>query len=401
MSEIDHETPYSNLSPDEILTAIEAAGYRCDGHLLALNSYENRVYQIGLDDGSKIIAKFYRPDRLSDAAIAEEHTFMAELADAELPCVAPLRAESGETLLHHGGYRFALFPRQGGHAPNLESEDNLRVLGRTLARMHRVGRSGKFEHRPKFSVERLGIQSRDYVLAHDFVPEELIDAYSSVTTHLLNADQPMSHCRCRAAFTAIAIPATCCGATTRHTSSTSTIPSWDRAVQDLWMLLSGERDEQTRSLAKLLEGYEMFLAFDLRELALIEALRTLRIMHHAAWIARRWNDPAFQLGFPAFGGMRYWSEHVLHLREQQSPRSTNRRWRRSDRQRPLSQSARRLVRLRARPGLRIAQRSARAMPVLSLLRRVFEIAQRLRAFLGTGQRSPASRAAMKWVGNSR
>jgi Ser/Thr protein kinase RdoA (MazF antagonist) len=311
------EAPYATLGPDQILTAIEASGYRCDGHLLALNSYENRVYQIGLEDGAKIIAKFYRPERLSDAAILEEHAFLAELTAHELPCIAPLRATDDATLHRSAGFRFALFRRQGGHAPNLESADNLRVLGRTMARIHQVGRAGRFRHRPKFTVERLGTESRDFVLEHDFVPAELTDAYASVTTHLI--DRIAAH----------ALPAQgrihgdCHPGNVLWRDDAPHFVDFDDtvmgpAVQDVWMLLSGEREEQTQALAKFLEGYETFLPFDLRELALIEPLRTLRIMHHAAWIARRWHDPAFPLGFPMFGSMRYWSEHILHLREQQA-----------------------------------------------------------------------------------
>jgi Ser/Thr protein kinase RdoA (MazF antagonist) len=316
MSDSDNsETPYANLGPDQILTAIEACGYRCDGHLLALNSYENRVYQVGLDDGTKIIAKFYRPQRLSDAAIREEHTFLAELTASELPCIAPLPGPTGTTLLTHESFRFALFPRQGGHAPNLESEDNLKVLGRTMARIHRVGRSARFRHRPPFTAARLGAESVDFVLTHGFVPAELTDAYTSLTSHLLERIATQT------------IPANgrihgdCHPGNVLWREDAPHFVDFDDtvmgpAVQDLWMLLSGERDEQTRSLGHLLEGYETFLEFDLRELALVESLRTLRIIHHAGWIARRWHDPAFPQAFPGFGNMRYWSEHVLFLREQ-------------------------------------------------------------------------------------
>ena len=255
-------------------------------------------------------------ERLTDAAILEEHTFLAELADAELPCVAPLRTESGETLLQHDGYRFTLFPRQGGHAPNLESEENLRVLGRTMARIHRVGRSGRFKHRPKFTVERLGVESKEFVLQHDFVPDELIDAYTSVTTHLLDANRSDSaagrwaHSR-RLPSRQRAVARRCAAfrRLRRHRDGTGGAGSVDAAFG---------RTRRTNAFARKTARRlrDVSRSSTLRELALIESLRTLRIMHHAAWIARRWNDPAFQRGFPAFGGMRYWSEHVLHLREQ-------------------------------------------------------------------------------------
>ncbi len=293
-------TPYDSLTPDVILAAIEGTGVQCDGHLLALNSYENRVYQVGIEDGSKLIAKFYRPGRLTDDAIIEEHTFTHELLAAEIPVVAPLRTTTGDTLRRFEEHRFALFPRQGGHAPDLERGDDLMVLGRTLGRIHMVGAAGRFAHRPHFDCERLGHDSRAFVLDHGFIPNELEAAYASLTSDLLRRiDRLEIPTRLRI-----------------HGDVDFDDTVMGPAVQDLWMLLSGERDERTHSLRKVLEGYETFVEFDDAELVLIEPLRTLRIMHHAAWIARRWDDPAFPLAFPAFGTVRYWSDHILHLREQ-------------------------------------------------------------------------------------
>jgi Ser/Thr protein kinase RdoA (MazF antagonist) len=309
------ETPYETLTPDLILEAIDATGHRSDGHLLALNSYENRVYQVGLEDGSKIIAKFYRPGRFSDAAILEEHAFVIELEADELPCVAPVVDAAGATLHHHGGHRFALFPRKGGHAPDLERGDDLEVLGRTLARIHQVGARQRFEHRQSLSVERLGSESRRTLLEGGFVPLELEDAYTTVSAHLLERLHGLAlDGRQR-------IHGDCHPGNILWRDDNPHFVDFDDcvmgpAIQDLWMLLSGEREDRTRALRKLLAGYETFVEFDDRELALIEPLRTLRIMHHAAWIARRWHDPAFPRAFPAFATMRYWSEHVLHLREQ-------------------------------------------------------------------------------------
>lgn len=308
-------TPYDQLSPDTLLDAVEANGWRCDGSLLALNSYENRVYQIGLEDAAPIVGKFYRPGRWSDDQILEEHAFTAELAAHDLSCVAPLEGPNGATLFHSGGFRFALFPRQGGYPPDIERDENLTILGRSIARIHAVGSARPFRFRLPLTVDRFGHASRRWLLEHDFIPAELVDAYSTLTVDLLSRidDLPMP--------AALRIHGDCHLGNVLWRDDVPHFVDFDDAmmgpaIQDLWMLLSGDRQDRLRQLDKILKGYADFMTFDARELRLVEGLRTLRIMHHAAWIARRWDDPAFPLAFPSFNTMKYWSEHVLDLREQ-------------------------------------------------------------------------------------
>ncbi|MEZ5560681.1 MAG: serine/threonine protein kinase [Pseudomonadales bacterium] len=315
----DHDpadAPYAGLSPSLILDAIEHTGALPSGSLLELNSYENRVYQIELDDGSFVVSKFYRPGRWDDAQILEEHAFTLELADAELPVVAPL-VRDGTTLFEHQGFRFAVYPRQGGHAPNLEVEADLRVLARTLARIHAIGAISRFRHRPALTLERLGSDSRDFLLGSELLPAELREAYASVTAHLLERLTP----RLQHMQRDTRIHGDCHPGNLLWRGETPHFVDFDDCVngppvQDLWMLLSGERDEQQRQIDVLLGAYELFHHFDAATLQLIEPLRTLRIMHYAAWIGRRWHDPAFPRAFPWFGTARYFSDHILTLREQ-------------------------------------------------------------------------------------
>ena len=310
---------YQALGPDEILSAIESEGWPCDGRLFALNSYENRVYQVGLEDGGFIVAKFYRPERWSDAAIAEEHQLAGELADIEIPVVAPLANPASRTLLQRGPYRFALFPYRGGRPPNLEDPSHLEQLGRFLARAHRVGATRKFEARPELNVETFGIEARRFLLTHGWIPSDLVAAYESLTEYLL--DKIAAKFDALAPVRRLRLHGDCHPGNILWTDEGPHIVDLDDArsgpaVQDLWMFLSGDRADQSSQLHHLLEGYSQFNEFDARELLLIEPLRTLRLMHYYAWLARRWSDPAFPRAFPWFGTQRAWEEHVLHLREQ-------------------------------------------------------------------------------------
>jgi Ser/Thr protein kinase RdoA (MazF antagonist) len=312
------DTPYANLSPEAVLDALETAGFRCDGRMLALNSYENRVYQIGIEEGDPVVAKFYRPGRWTDAAILEEHAFALELAAQEIPVVAPL-APGGLTLHSHGGFRYAIFPRRGGRWPELGNTDEREWVGRFLGRIHRVGRAGRFLQRPRMNLEELGRKARDFVLDGDWMPDYLADKYYDVTEQLLGDVEA------RAAdwggATLGRIHGDCHRGNILWTDAGPHFVDLDDcqtgpAIQDLWMLLSGGQPQMRSEMRDLIAGYEQFMPFDRSELALIEPLRALRMIHYSAWLARRWHDPAFPKAFPWFAEPRYWEDHYRALDEQ-------------------------------------------------------------------------------------
>ncbi len=315
----DADPPFAGLTPDRILDALEGLGLPCDGRLLALNSYENRVYQVGIDDGAPVVAKFYRPARWSDAAILEEHGFVAELAAREIPAV-PALAFAGKTLHLHAGFRFAVFERRGGRAPELSDRATREWLGRFLGRIHAVGATADYRQRPTLDIASFGEEPRDWLLAHDFIAPDLLPAWRSVVDQALDG---VRRCFARAgAVRRLRLHGDChIGNVLWAEAGGPHFVDFDDsrmgpAVQDLWMLLSGEAEEMSRQLADLLAGYRRFMDFDRRELFLVEALRTLRLIHYSAWIARRWDDPAFPAAFPWFDSPRYWQDRILELREQ-------------------------------------------------------------------------------------
>lgn len=311
------ETPFAGLSPERVLDAASSVGLDPDGRLFALNSYENRVYQLGTPEGMRVL-KFYRPARWSDAQILEEHRFTAELAAAELPVAAPLTV-SGQTLLRYQEFRFAAFPFLRGWAPELDAPEARQLLGRSLARLHQVGVRRPFEQRPEIGIERLGSQARAQVLEADLLPESLRQQYQAVSGMLLERIQgiyeevgPLGRLR---------LHGDChLGNLLWNEHGPIFVDLDDCAmgprIQDLWMLLSGPPSDQQGQWAALLEGYQQFADLDFLELRLIEPLRGLRMLHHAAWVCHRWLDPAFPRAFPWFGEGRYWEGYINDLREQ-------------------------------------------------------------------------------------
>ncbi|MCD6060711.1 MAG: stress response serine/threonine protein kinase YihE [Moraxellaceae bacterium] len=305
---------YSQLSPDTVIRAVESTGRYSDARVLALNSYENRVYQVGIEDELPLIAKFYRPQRWSDAQIREEHTFARELAAAELPVVAPLADSAGETLFSFEGYRFALFPRRGGQAPEPGDLEQLHRLGMLLGRMHAVSRRQPFAHRAALTLERfLDTPSRTVMQ-----PATLTPRFERVIARL----RELIGATGLETFASIRTQGDCHPGNIIWTRDDGPwLVDFDDcqaapAIQDLWMLLAGTRREQELQVAELLDGYETFCEFDNRELALVEALRSLRMVHYAGWLASRWEDPAFPRHFPWFNTESYWQAHVAELEEQ-------------------------------------------------------------------------------------
>jgi Ser/Thr protein kinase RdoA (MazF antagonist) len=310
---------FASLTPDTMLDAIESTGVHCSGQFLALNSYENRVYQVGLDEGAPLVAKFYRPNRWSDAAIIEEHRFTQALAKEEIPVIAPLVNSQGNTLRYYDKIRFALYPCRGGRAPELDNPDQLEQLGRFIGRIHTIGKVHHFEHRPNVDIERyLFIPSR-YLLEENFIPAHLIDAYKSLIQDLT---QSVQACYQRAGSVSnIRLHGDFHPGNILWRDDGPHIVDFDDArmgpaMQDLWMFLSGDHTYMNARLADLLSGYTRFCDFNPAERHLIEALRTLRLVHYAGWLAKRWDDPAFPQAFPWFDTLNFWEEHILTLREQ-------------------------------------------------------------------------------------
>lgn len=310
-------TPYYRLDPDTVIQAIESTGLECDGCLLALNSYENRVYQVGIEAALPLVTKFYRPGRWSDAQILEEHSFSLEIAAAEIPLVPPLEI-NGKTLHEYDGFRFALFERRGGHAPELDQKETRTWLGRFLGRIHAVGAASTFATRPELTIKSFGHKPVKALLDGKWLPPHLETAFSSLATDLLISIEAAFERS--GEFTKIRLHGDCHPGNILWRDGPLFVDLDDcrsgPAIQDLWMLLSGDTYEMEVQMKDVLEGYTQFYHLNLRELGLIEALRTLRMLHHAAWLAKRWQDPAFPIAFPWFGEPRYWEDLILSLREQ-------------------------------------------------------------------------------------
>ena len=302
-----------------VIRALESLGYEPDARIFGLNSYENRVYQVGVSDGNFIVVKFYRPERWSPEQILEEHAFAHELAVLEIPVIPPIKLYQEQTLFEYEGFQLAVFPLFVGRAPELDNLDNLLVMGRFVSRIHAVGANKNFKTRVDISIDRFAVKGRAFLLENDFIPSELIPAYESLSHDLI--ERIKSRFIEHGPLVNLRIHGDCHPGNVLWKDNTPNFVDFDDtmtgpAIQDLWMMLSGDRNQKQAQLLELVEGYNEFYEFRPSELTLIESFRTLRIINYSAWLARRWQDPAFPRNFPWFNTQRYWSEHILELREQ-------------------------------------------------------------------------------------